>query len=310
MELIWNAGIGKVPYKPVYSGLDTEYIVKGSRMRTGRNYVFFVRASNSCGFGPNSEINSMVKMTAPAKMARGKITQTSCGVKISWSKTNNGGSPITSFSVAIRQSNGKYTSVPFCGNKAETGPLSCDVPASVLEAEPYKLIPGQLIVVRTVALNASGYGKSSSAFSGGQTFKNNKPRRMYTPKLYKKTNNSIELRWTNLPRRNGVEGDRVYNLYWNRGGDREPLSQLVERIADNKYTVTGLEPNTIYKFKLRAVNDCGAGPFSRVETATTYSCPASPSVITTSRDGANLVLNWEDKYAKTNRFNKAKVTSY
>jgi len=133
---------------------------------------------------------------------------------------------------------------------------------------------------------------------------------MYTPKLYKKTNNSIELRWTNLPRRNGVEGDRVYSLYWNRGGDREPLSQLVERIADNKYTVTGLEPNTIYKFKLRAVNDCGAGPFSRVETATTYSCPESPSVITTSRDGANLVLNWEDRYAKTNRFNKAKVTSY
>ena len=165
-------------------------------------------------------------------------------------------------------------------------------------------------MIRQVALNASGYGKSSSAFSGGQTFLDNRPRKMYTPRQFRTTHNTIELRWTNLPRKSRVKGKRVYSLYWNKGGDRAPLTKLVDRIDDNKYKVTGLEPDKTYKFKLLAVNECGVGPFSKIETVKTWSCPTTPSVAKTSRDGEELVVNWEDAYAKPNRRSKAKVTAY
>jgi hypothetical protein len=66
----------------------------------------------------------------------------------------------------------------------------------------------------------------------------------------------------------------------------------------------------VYKFKLLALNECGAGPFSNVETAKTYSCPLAPSVAVTSRVAANLKVSWEDDYARKNRNFKSKVTGY
>jgi hypothetical protein len=62
-------------------------------------------------------------------MQRGKILQTSCGIKLTWTKPANGGSPITEFKIAVRGSNGKYVSLPECGTKGEAGPLFCDVSA-------------------------------------------------------------------------------------------------------------------------------------------------------------------------------------
>jgi len=95
-------------------------------------------------------------------MSRGTISQTPCGIKVTWKKPNNGGSPVTRFSIAIRGSNKKYSSLPNCGEQGEDGPTFCDASATVLEAAPYNLKPGQLIVVRTVAQNPSGYGRSSA----------------------------------------------------------------------------------------------------------------------------------------------------
>lgn len=242
IELLWDSGNPKSKVtKRLVSGLKTEYQIRGSRLKISSTYRFAVRASNSCGFSPTSKPSTVVFMTAPARMSRGTISQTPCGIKVTWKKPNNGGSPVTRFSIAIRGSNKKYSSLPNCGEQGEDGPTFCDASATVLEAAPYNLKPGQLIVVRTVAQNASGYGRSSAAFSGGNTFENKRPYKMYTPKLFKRTHDTIELRWTNLPFRAGALGKRVYSLYWNKSGDRAPLTRLVERIDSNKYVITGLE---------------------------------------------------------------------
>jgi len=77
---------------------------------------------------------------------------------------------------------------------------------------------------------------------------------MYTPKLFKRTHDTIELRWTDLPFRFDSSVKHIYSLYWNKSGDRAPLTRLVERIETNKYVITGLEQNKMYKFKLQAIN--------------------------------------------------------
>jgi hypothetical protein len=108
--------------------------------------------------------------------------------------------------------------------------------------------------------------------------------------MFRRTHDTIELRWSDLPRRALVKGKRVYSLYWNKGGDRAPQTLLVERIEGTKYILTGIEPNKLYKFKLQAVNECGSGVFSNIETTKTFSCPTPPNVVVTSRDKGNLIV--------------------
>ena len=64
--------------------------------------------------------------------------------------------------------------------------------------------------------------------------------------------------------------------------------------ATTAYTVTGLVNGTTYIFKLRAVNDAGAGPESDQASSTPLSVPAKPSGFTVTAGDALAVLGWDN----------------
>ena len=86
---------------------------------------------------------------------------------ITWKSPNDGGSPITGFTVSIRESDGVSFSVDEA-NCNESTALTCTVPVSTLRAEPYSLEWGSSVYAKIVATNAYGDSVASQAGNGAK----------------------------------------------------------------------------------------------------------------------------------------------
>ncbi len=107
------------------------------------------------------------------------------------------------------------------------------------------------------------------------------------------TNNQIIVDWTQLPaNRIGMSPVTSYNLWWDQGSNGEfwySLIGLVEPIlVQTSFTVTnGVLEGQDYKFKIRAKNIWGWGPFSPVATIRASTVPGSVPNIVTSYDSVS-----------------------
>ena len=67
--------------------------------------------------------------------------------------------------------------------------------------------------------------------------------------------------------------------------------------ANTNYEVKGLSPNTLYSFRVQAVNSAGAGLYSPVSTCVTP--PSSPSTVLSIRaspSATNVLLQWKEPH--------------
>lgn len=86
---------------------------------------------------------------------------------ITWTTPNNGGSPITNYTITIRNSlNIFITELTGCNgaNATIVSTTRCTVLLSVLTASPFNLVLGDSIDVQIIAWNI--YGNSSSSVIG------------------------------------------------------------------------------------------------------------------------------------------------
>jgi len=192
-----------------------------------------------------------------------------CDVIVSWEKPNDGGLPILEYRVEIRitatkwfdQDNNKvkrfYSTNLNCGKDPSV--LSCNIPMAVLQEAPYELPLAGHIVVRVSARNDFGWGLPSAINSQG-------PRIYRHPSIMLKPNseiidiNTIMVSWR--PALGG--GSRVlgYELVWDRG---DPSTSVFEKLSDSQYNsfrVENVDSTKEYRFKVRAKNKCGFGPYS------------------------------------------------
>ncbi len=93
------------------------------------------------------------------------------GVTISWTAPNNGGSPITSYSISVRESNlSTYsTQLTNCDgtDAAIFAAMSCTIPISVLQSAPFNLPWGASVYATILATNIVGTSDASTPGSGG-----------------------------------------------------------------------------------------------------------------------------------------------
>ena len=83
----------------------------------------------------------------------------------------------------------------------------------------------------------------------------------------------------------------AYSLYWNAGSGTT-FTQLFEGIATT-YTASGLTSGTNYKFKVRAKNIYGYGPFSPEAEFSASTVPSLPASVTTAYDTyPNIDITW------------------
>ena len=139
---------------------------------------------------------------------------TNVSVTISWIAPNNGGSTITSYTIAIRQNDGTtYTPESTNCNVSTT---SCTVPISVLQASPYNLAWGSSVWATVLATNVVGSSAASAPGYGATILTNPDPPSLLTNNAAITSASVIGMTWT-APSVVGGTPVIDYRVTWDQG---------------------------------------------------------------------------------------------
>ena len=107
------------------------------------------------------------------------------------------------------------------------------------------------------------------------------------------TTTSIKLTWT-APASNGGAAISGYRIQASEVGS--PWEDLVEdtESADRVYTHSGIEPNSKWRYQLKAINVAGEGPWSNEATAETEANkPSVPRLVSAEENGPDkIIVGW------------------
>ena len=85
-----------------------------------------------------------------------------------------------------------------------------------------------------------------------------------------------------------------YSLEWDSGTGGASFTSLIGETSDNiatfTYTQTGLTAGSSYKFRYRAKNIFGWGPYSNEVTTISATRPDAPSIPTTFNTGTSVTI--------------------
>lgn len=168
-----------------------------------------------------------------------------------------------------------------------------------LAQPPFSLTVNQQVVVRVVAHNVRGWGAAGVSTNGVlvQTI----PQAMLLPyRDTSTTNRQVVVNWAFLSgAAAGMSPITSYNLWWDQGTDGETWYSLIGMsepiIGQSSFTATnGVLEGHYYKFKIRAMNIWGWGPFSPVATIKASTVPNTVSNIQATYDASNgnLEVSW------------------
>ncbi len=216
-------------------------------------YTFKVTARNLVGFGADSssvDIRAAAKPSVPAAPTTSVNSNTS--ITITWVAPLDGGSPITSYTVAIKNSIGSFSTESVNCDVATT---SCTIPISVLQAAPYNLAWGASIYASVIATNVVGSSVASSSGNGAVILTNPDPP-ISLANVVPITNFSvIGLTWV-APILVGGTAVIDYRVSWDQGTGTYVV--LESGITTASYTTTSfLTYNTYFGFKVESMNAFG-----------------------------------------------------
>ncbi|MBX2963040.1 MAG: fibronectin type III domain-containing protein [Cyclobacteriaceae bacterium] len=286
----WEAVTGATNYRldvsqnnfaSMVAGFDNLTVTGTSQPVTGLQpgvaYKYRVRAVNESGLSENSD--EMQQFTIPATPAPGatsNATQTS--FTASWSSVSGA----TGYFLDVSDDN--YTSfAPGFQNFAATG----------TSATVTGLSPGRVYKFRVRSANSGGASPSSA--SGEQLLVPATPSGLFASN---ETSSTFIAKWT------PAEGAAEYRLDVTLGDDNfsPSLSGYTNKpiIGATEEIITGLTANTVYRFRVRAVNATGTSPNSSPSSVSTLSgnvggtlqlSPLSFNPVVTT--GANTKVNVE-----------------
>jgi titin len=265
----------------------TSYNVTG--LLNSTTYEFQVAALNSIGFGPYSSIVIGSTFTTPNSPTNLTGTSGNAQVSLTWAApTNNGGTPITQYSVGYSSSSssGPFTSVN-TGSTATTYIVT-------------GLTNGTLYYIRVSGITAVGTGTPSSVISLT-------PSTIPGPAIITSSvscdNQQVLVTWasTSPPVDTGGAPILSYNLQYTTSLTG-PITWLPTpapysvTAPTTSYTFTGLTNGTPYYFQVRAINLNGAGPYS-AQTAQSTAIPSvTPQppipITTTAITSSSIALSW------------------
>jgi hypothetical protein len=198
---------------------------------------------------------------------------------ISWTAPDNGGSPITGYTVKIRQSDATTFSVHYasCDMSASTS-TSCTVPVSALRASPFSLEWGTNVHATVIAINAYGSSSESAAGNGAIITTTPGAPTSLTEVVAERTKSTLGLSWT-APVFTG--GAVIIDYRINIAEQGKSYTVAATGVTSTSYTVTGLTAGKTYELKVEARNSYDYSSSSSVLTLLCAFIPDSPTTITT-----------------------------
>jgi titin len=255
----------------------TSYSNTGLQPNT--TYIYQVIATNAVGSSPASlsaqaSTNSLVP-DPPVNLLANAVSSTE--IDLSWQPPlNNGGSPITGYTIYRSTSaSGPFTALINVGittTFADTG-----------------LNPASTYYYQVVAHNKAGPSKPSNTVSATT---NGLPPGAPNLSASPVSTTQINLSW--LAPTNIGTAITNYNIY--QSSDGISFTKIIRPTSTTtSFQVTGLSPNTIYYYQVRAVNSAGEGSQSNTASATTYAiilsgAPNSLSAI--PKSATEIDLTW------------------
>uniref|UniRef100_A0A1I8Q4Z2 Fibronectin type-III domain-containing protein n=1 Tax=Stomoxys calcitrans TaxID=35570 RepID=A0A1I8Q4Z2_STOCA len=285
-----------------YRGKDAYCVIKD--LQPGNAYEVQSRAINRIGAGAWSPWFEFSSAAAPPNNPESLkvIVKSATQLHVTWQEpANKGGAPISEYRLE--------SATATMGNSEESSSLESP-PASAFHicyqglqcsTDLRNLLPFTSYYFRVNACNVAGMSKWSPLVN------------CRTPaavpsapqiKDFEFTSNEATLRWS-APDNNGSP-ILNYTIEYT-----VPANSCSITTPDDKteYTISNLQPETSYKFKVQATNAIGTGSFSAYAKLTTLPSPPSPPKLECSGVGHNFIkLKWGD--GKNLDFTKFYVEMY
>lgn len=272
LEGILNDGADRKKQRSIaYRGKESYCVVKD--LLPGESYMTHVRAVNRIGAGEWSEEFSFRAGSAPpTKPATPEVqVRSATNLLVQWREPQCNGAPIVDYK--LESSTGKQ----------EEDAFSIVYNGTDTTADLKDLLPFTTYYFRFHAVNAAGRSPNSAtvcqrtpaAIPGVPTL---------LPELFAITSSTAHIAWQE-PESNG---DAIVR-YVLECGDR----QLVTEASCTELLVEHLNPEQVYKVKVQAVNNIGAGAFTQSHKITTKPLPPKAPRLECIQYGYNsLKLKW------------------
>lgn len=265
-----------------------------SGLTNGTPYTFTVLAINSIGSSVQStSSNSVTPLSAPSAPTITTVTPGVGSITVEWSEPDDGGTPITGYTVGDAIGNSADSSVTIDGSGNISSGLVADptntqiiTNASLISARKITitgLTPGSLYSFRVSATNIVGTSDDSTASSETST--------LGVPGAPTITNaaagaRSAVITWT-APASDGGSPITLYTITSTPGNITATSSTVTPT------TVSGLSDNTSYTFVIKATNSAGdsldSDPSSSI---TTFNLPGVPTGLTATSSTGAISLTW------------------
>ena len=241
-------------------------------------YEFQMRAQNELGWNTwstsqTTTITQAVPSTPGAPILR---RRGSGGINASWRAPNANGSPITAYQLQYKLSSA----------------AGWTTASSTITGTNYTvtgLTIGSTYDFRVRARNVGGWSQYSDTSSLATASSPGAP----TWGNFTTATRSLTLRWT-APSSNGGSAVTGYEIEYRRGTSGSWTDGPDPGANATSRTISSLNPNTTYQFRIRAVNSVGSGTWSANKTGRTRQLVAPSAIRITTSQTWTIPNSWGD----------------
>jgi titin len=253
-----------------------QFVITG--LTVGASYVFRVRGVNAIGAGGWSAASAAaVAYAAPDAPANVVATSGLLSATITWDAPNSNYNAITQYLLRYSTDGGITWSAANFG------------PSGVATTYNYSSLNASYTYIFQVeARNAAGWSAFSAASNSVSPY--NIPD-ITTGVVTTPGIKQMALSWT-APAANNkpITG---YLLQSSTNGGVSWSTAISTGNTSTSYTFTGLTANTLYNFRVAAVNDAGTGTYSATSAgARPYDLPSAPTAVTGTAGNQQVALSW------------------
>jgi len=290
-------------------GLATTYTVSG--LTGGSTYRFKVRALNVYGAGAFSTELSVQAIDVPSQVAVPTVALSTTNIRVTWTQPNTHSSAVDLYEILFKKADATYVAINATCDGATSAIATaklCDTPmATIITTTGFSR--GTLVQAKVRAHNAKGWGAYSEINTAGATVAV-APAAMATPTEGAATSTTqVQANWAALTTAAQTGGSAItsYNLDWDQGtGTWAEVVGVASAFTALTHTKTsGFTAGSTYKFRVRAKNIFGWGPYSGNLTVVPASVPATMAAVTVAVDNVYAKISWTQP-----AINGATITAY